>query len=400
MKKLLTLCLIVGILGFSWNPVNAEQPKDIVIGIIGDLSGPTSSTAGMAVGKRDYFLYLNDRGGINGHPLDITLIDGAEIIPAAVASYKRIIELNPHIISTWGTGGTKAVRKYVSHRDKVPNCSIGSSGSLVRPKEFPYDFIFGPTYEDQVKLAMLMAKKEGAKKVAYMGPTLDYGMGTMDNILKEGFFKKNNLELVIKIYYSPKPTDLTPELLRLKKLRPDFVFVQDTSEGVIAAIRSAKKVDFDVSKFFIFFFSVHKGVISACGEDANGVRGFQLTPPPEKFKGTPVGKEMGDFLKKHRRRGVDTWYGRGWLAGKCMAEGVKQALNKANNKVPNDIFAFRKTIRDELEGLRDFDIGAGPDFPRINYADHKGFVAARVMKIVDKKWVPITKYLSITSRKK
>ena len=109
---------------------------------------------------------------------------------------------------------------------------------------------------------------------------------------------------------------------------------------------------------------------------------------------------MGDFLKKHRRRGVDTWYGRGWLAGKCMAEGVKQALNKANNKVPNDIFAFRKTIRDELEGLRDFDIGAGPDFPRINYADHKGFVAARVMKIVDKKWVPITKYLSITSRKK
>ena len=82
-----------------------------------------------------------------------------------------------------------------------------------------------------------------------------------------------------------------------------------------------------------------------------------------------------------------------------MAEAVKRALEKANNKIPNDIFAFRKMIRDELEGLKDFDIGASPDFPRINYADHKGFVAARVMKVVDEKWVPFTKYFSIPSKK-
>ena len=316
MKKFeMLFFMLVFILCATLIPASAGQSggqqKNIIIGIIGDLSGPTSSVAGMAVGKRDYFLYLNDQGGIKGHKFDVTLVDEAEIIPIAVASYKRIIELDPHIISTWGTGGTKAVRKYISHRDKVPNCSIGASDSLVRPKEFPYDFIFGPTYEDQVKLAMLMAKKEGAKRVAYMGPTLDYATGTMDNILKEGFFEKNNLELVTKIYYPPKPTDLTPETLRLKRLNPDFVFIQDTSEGITAAIRSAKKSDFDVSKFSIFFFSVHKGVISACGEGANGVRGFQLTPHPEEFKGTPVGKEMNDFLKKHRRRGVDTWYGRG-----------------------------------------------------------------------------------------
>ena len=396
MRKIGMLVSVVAvIICVTFVPASAEQKKDIIIGIIGDLSGPTASTAGMAVGKRDYFLYLNKQGGINGHKLDVSLIDGAEIIPIAVASYKRIIQLDPHIISTWGTGGTKAVRKYVNYRDKVTNCSIGASNSLVRPEEFPYDFIFGPTYEDQVKLAMLMAKKQGAKRVAYMGPTLDYAMGTMDSILKEGFFEKNGLELVAKVYYAPKPTDLTPEILRLKKLNADFVFIQDTSEGVIAAIRSAKKANFDVSKFFVFFFSVDKSVVASCGEDANGLRGFQLTPPPESLKGTLVGKEIDEFLKEHRRRGIDTWYVRGWLSGKCMAEAVKRALDKSDNKIPDDIFTFRKTIRDELEGLNEFDLGVGSDFPRIDYKDHKGYVAARVMKVVNKEWKKDTGYISI-----
>ena len=136
---------------------------------------------------------------------------------------------------------------------------------------------------------------------------------------------------------------------------------------------------------------MHPVVVKVLKKDANGARAFKLIPEISEIKGTPIENEIQEFLNKHRRRNVDKWYLMGWMRGKCMAEAINRSLQKTNNKVPDDLFLFRKMIRDELEGLKDFDLGAGPTFPRINYADHKGFVAALVMKAVDGKWVQATK---------
>ena len=398
MKKL--LFVFVGLLfvcGICLLDVNAEEQKEeIRVGIIGDLSGPTASLSSLAYGRRDYYTFLNEKdGGINGHMVDVTLVDGAEVIPVEVANYKRLITRHrPHTITVWSTSGAKALRKYLNERDRVPGISFSCAEDIVQPKRYPFNFVFGPTYEDQIRIAMLLAKKEGAKKVAMIGPTLGYSKIPRINIVNEKFFEKHGLELIADIDYNPRPQDLTPEMARLKRLGVDFVMVTDTPGGLIPAIRSAAKVGFDVSKLFGFHYSMHESVPRTCKDAANGLRAFSLVGELNEYEGTPVGKEISEFLTKHRRRNVDNMYVTGWLAAKCEAAAIKMALDKNDNKLPETI-KFRKMIRDSLEQLKDFDIGAGPDFPRINYADHKGFVAAKVMKVVDGKWKAETSYVLI-----
>jgi len=393
MKKFLFICLLGTLFIFGPRPIgaNAEEKREIKIGIIGDLSGPTSALAGLAYGRRDYYTFLNEKGGINGYNIEVTLIDGAEILPTEVANYKRLISrYRPHTLAIWSTSANKALRKFVNEKDKVPGIEFSCAGDIVDPKKYPFNFIFGPTFEDQIRIAMQIAKKEGAKRVAMMGPTLGYSRIPRTNIINEKFFKKHNLELIADIDYKPRPQDLTPEMLSLKRLNPDFVMVTDTPGGFIPLIFSSAKADFDVRKLFGYFHSMHKVVPATCKEAANGIRAFNLFGELVDYKGTPVGKELAEFLAKHRRRNVDNFYIHGWLMAKCNEAAIKRALDKNNNKIPDDIFLFRKMIRDSLEQLKDFDIGIGPGFPKINYADHKGFVAARVMKVIDGKWKMIS----------
>ena len=76
-----------------------------------------------------------------------------------------------------------------------------------------------------------------------------------------------------------------------------------------------------------------------------------------------------------------------------MVEAINNALGKTGNKVPNDIKKFRKMVRDELEGLVNFDCGGG--LPLITYANHQGFIAAKIMQVKNGKWTPISEYLQI-----
>jgi len=250
----------------------------------------------------------------------------------------------------------------------------------------PFNFIFGPTYDDETKLGLSKAKKEGAKTIAMIGSNLAWSKLSRQYAIDEKFFQKNGLKLLINIDYKPKPTDLTSELLRLKKLNPDFVWVAATPSGIIPFIKSAKAVGFDLSKCMTDSWSVHKVVTKVYGKQADGLRGLLIIDQPVAYKGTPVGKEMDEFLSKHHRRSVDNMYVLGWLSAKCNATGIRLALNKNNNKVPEDVMAFRKMIRDAIEGINGFDIGAGDNFPRISFSDHKGFVAAKEMKVINGKW--------------
>jgi len=330
MKKIGMCLLIVFIVGFVGVQGNTAELKDVRIGAIGDLSGPVSQLSGLAYGLRDHFLDLNDKGGINGHQIDYTLVDGAEIIPIAVSSYKRLISrVKPHVLFRWGTGGSKAVRKFANEIDKVVGISNSHSGDLVDPVKLPYDFTFGPTYVDQIKMAMKLAKKEGAKTVALMGPTLEYSKSPRDSIIKGKFIEKIGLELVADIDYNYKPTDLTPEMIRLKKLNPDLIYVQDVPAGFIPAIRSAAKVGLDASKLFSLHYSMHDVIPSTLKKDSNGVRAFKLIPELKEIKGTPIANEIEAFLKKHRRRNIDKWYLMGWMRGKCMSEAIRYPMTSS-----------------------------------------------------------------------
>src|SRR6266508_239204 len=240
----LALCLLADAAG-------AQQAKEpIPVGIIGDLSGPTSGLAEMAYSSRDYFNYLNEKkGGVLGHEVDVLLVDGAEVIPVEVSNYKRIMtRQEPVFIFIWSTGGAKALRDPVNKIDKIPSFAESISEELVDPQGLPFSFVIGPTYEDQIRLGLETFKKQGGKRVAIARCNLDWCVSPTDRVIKEGTIAKLGMELVETVTWPARPTDLTSEVLRLKQANPDFIWLMDSVEGTVPFLRDAVKAGISPSK--------------------------------------------------------------------------------------------------------------------------------------------------------
>lgn len=386
-----TLALMLVILAVAAT-VPAQQAKvPIPIGIIGDLSGPTSALSEMAYASRDYFNYVNEKkGGILGHELDVLLVDGAEVIPIEVSNYKRILTRHtPVFLFIWSTGGAKALRDPVNKVDRIPMIAESISEELVEPKTLPFSFVIGPTYEDQIRLALESFKKQGGKRVAIARVNLDWGVSPTDRVIKEGTIQKLGMELVETVTWPARPTDLTSEVLRLKQANPDFIWFMDSVEGVIPFLRAAAKSGLDPAKVVGIHWTRHPAIEAQLGKTADGYRTLEIFPDVETLVkgGHPVGKEIDEYQAAHKgRRGqLRTWYYvRGWVKGKLVAEAIERAIKKSGGAPPRDLAAFRKAVRDEFEGLSKFDVGAA--LPPINYKDHKGFVAARLVAVKDGKF--------------
>ena len=78
MKQWLVLTLSMLLLFSVAGCQSASKTKTISIGLLADLTGPTSALSGIAYAGRDYFVYYNEKyGGINGVPLTSELINTA-----------------------------------------------------------------------------------------------------------------------------------------------------------------------------------------------------------------------------------------------------------------------------------------------------------------------------------
>ncbi|MCP6133867.1 hypothetical protein NL393_32320, partial [Klebsiella pneumoniae] len=66
--------------------------------------------------------------------------------------------------------------------------------------------------------------------------------------------------------------------------------------------------------------------------------------------------EIKEFQKKYKISTEDQYYVKGWVTGMLIEEAAKRVLSKTNNQLP-ETEKFRSMMRDELEGISNFDVG-------------------------------------------
>ena len=121
-KKLtaLTILMILALILFSGND-HAWATDEIPVGVFGTLTGKDSDVNGMSYGTRDYFEYINGKfGGIMGHRIKCTLLDGHNITPIEVKHFRTLAGKEKAVmINGWGTGGTIALRELINETVKL-----------------------------------------------------------------------------------------------------------------------------------------------------------------------------------------------------------------------------------------------------------------------------------------
>lgn len=371
-KSYLVLTIVfLGILAVSVSGAMAKGP--IVIGNVCDMTGSTS-TVGVptGAGQQHFFEYLNEKGGIYGYKIKSVMLDGKETITSETRQFNRLVTKEKAVaIIGWSTPGSRALMPAAT-RAGIAYLGRTCSRAAVNPEKYPFSFIPTPTYLDQHKIALDYAKSQGGKTVVIVHDDIEAWKTTARIIIESGYIEKIGLKLLATVVEPIKATDVTVQMLRIKKLNPDFIITPNTAGPMIPTLRDAAKVGVDVNKIIGgTVWGVHTVIAKKLGQVAKGYKCVQVYPL---WGGdNDVQKEIDEFGKRHpdktKKFHKSNFYIQGWMLGKAFAVALEKVLKDNGGKAPSDLKVFRKQFRDVYASLKGPIFGKG--LPSVDNGNHK-----------------------------
>ena len=359
------------------------QAGEITVCIWGSLTGPDAMVNGISYAARDYLEYLNQtQGGIAGNKVRALLLDGRYKLDEELKLYRRCVDREQAVfVNGWSTGAAKALRDQINE-DGVPFMTQSGSGELVNAEQLPFMFIPGPTYEQQIIISLRDAARRGGKRVVILHPDNEYGRAPVAIVRQSGEAERLGLSLET-IEFPFDAQDITAQLLRIKALEPDLVFVQGSTPQVLTALRDAAKVGMPASKFAGGANSLGPAIPQQLGAAAEGYRAIVVFS--DFGSEIPAMQQIRQFMVKNEVAKKDVFYMRGWFEGIVMAKAIEAAVVKNGGKVPDDIRTFRKSVRDEMVNLKNIDTGGIT--PPADYSNHQGTTQARLAEVKNGQFV-------------
>jgi branched-chain amino acid transport system substrate-binding protein len=136
----------------------------------------------------------------------------------------------------------------VAERSGIPFLNADSSSPALTQRGFKWFFRTTPHDELFVQNAFEflrdLSKKKGIspKRIAILAENTEFGTGAAK--LQERYAKENGFEIVEKVLYPPKSTQLTSEVQKLKAARPELVMQSSYLGDAILSMKTYKDLGF------------------------------------------------------------------------------------------------------------------------------------------------------------
>ncbi len=219
-----TAITLAGVLAaFSAHAQNAH-----VIGVSAAMTGPAAATYAPVIdAMKAYLEHVNGKGGINGHPVQLVVLDDSAEPSRAAANAKRLLAddkvvllMNSSLSSTYAPMVAEAKRA------NVPLYYAGA----VCPKDTyppadPLQFCstaFGANLDSQAALAFVKANSKEAVRLGFAAMAIPIARAEID--YAEGLSKTLGMTPVEKQISPPPAPDYTPFATKLKEANPNWVY--------------------------------------------------------------------------------------------------------------------------------------------------------------------------------
>jgi len=223
MKTLLTT-ILMAFLAVSINVSPAAAKEDIVFGETALITGVFGFAGGeLHEGIVDYINYRNENGGIRGHKIKHVFEDCGYKVDCSIATFKKLTaEHNPLFYSGDSTGFMKAIAPELKNKKNMLMSGVSYASELTQEDLYPRSFICGPSYSDQMGILINFAAKEkpGAK-IAIVHSDSGFGRDPIESGI--ALIKKAGLELVEVITTKAGNVDVSTDVLKLRRKKPDYV---------------------------------------------------------------------------------------------------------------------------------------------------------------------------------
>ncbi|MFN3410789.1 MAG: ABC transporter substrate-binding protein [Exilispira sp.] len=380
----LTTILIFSMSIFFFMSPDNNDTRTIKIGGIFDMTGETSDI-GLAYshGVIEYINYVNFSGGINGRKVELIYTDYKYQIPLALNFYKKITTIDKVLaIIGWGTGDTLALAPVVN-QDKIPYTSASFDESFSNPAKYPYNFIIGPTYQDQIKILMNHILKVHGKnaKIAIFYHNSAFGKAPLEAA------KIHSREIGLNIFENVamlEDLNIKAKISELEKKKVVAIIVQNLPYPTYTIANACFELKSKI-KLYGLIYSVNQDIIKFKPEAFDQFT--HASPFAFYFNENEYLKSILKFnsnINSMTRR-----FYMGWVNAMVLLEGIKRVKGELTGE----------KIKNSLETITDFSTNGLTDNITFNLHSHKGLSRLKlyIYDSQEKKFIPITGYIKVNN---
>tara|TARA_R110002074_G_scaffold371234_1_gene546297 strand:- start:1028 stop:2236 length:1209 start_codon:yes stop_codon:yes gene_type:complete len=337
-------------------PATAQDKEPIVFGGSIPLSG-VFAFAGVHIhaGLTDYTSWINSEGGINGHPVKYVMEDTGYEVDRSVAAFKKITGSNTvPVYYGDSTGFMKTIASELNSRGTTLMSGASFATALTDNEQYPYQFIPGPNYSQMfgIILEYIATQGKDGKKptVAFVYSDTEFGKDPIDNGKAKA--AEMGIEVVEEIVTKPGSVDVSAEILKLRRVRPDFVvFHGYVLSPINEFMVQMRQMGLD-TQFMGTFWSSDKLIINKMGADADGYMGVM----PYNYYDSDEGGPMLDALRAQAEKSDPdagyrpTGYMQGWFNAMVWTEVIKRTLDAGKE-------LNAENMAESLASIKDWDTG-------------------------------------------
>jgi branched-chain amino acid transport system substrate-binding protein len=365
--------LVAGCGGPGGGTGAGQEGKEIVIGVIADLTGATADVGKpYNEGMLAYVDKINAAGGIRGSKIKALSEDYAYKVPNAEEKYKKYVAEKAVAIQGWGTGDSEALRSKVKD-DELPFMSASYAEALTDPAQSPYNFVVAPTYSDQMRVVLdYIAAQDPAAQVAVFHHDSPFGTAPLAD--GQQWVKDKGYQLGFKAYpMTAGATDQIGLLQQAKAQGAKYVVIQNVSSpaAVVARDIAAQKLDM---KIVCLNWCSDELFVKTAGDAAEGHLMVQPFAPPS--AGKPGHQEVRQYCQG---KGIDLdakglHFVQGWYTMHVMVKGIEQVLTNGKELTgPN--------LRTALETMPAVDTGGVTGPIKFSAESHRGSTASGIYQV-------------------
>jgi branched-chain amino acid transport system substrate-binding protein len=229
--------------GGSTNGTTASHDPYQIGGTWGLTGGLAYVYVPMNEGTAAYFNYINKNGGVNGHPINYTVLDDQASPPVSIANVKQLQTQGVIAIMTSNSSAVTAMLPTAT-AGKTPVVTIASGSNFLVPVQ-PYFFASYTILDGQAKPLVSFAKeqiKTSSPKVAILGG----GSTGIKALVKSLGTEATGKGLTVVANEDPglTATDLSPQVGSIVAKQPDIIFTMIGPNALPAAVKYSRQIGY------------------------------------------------------------------------------------------------------------------------------------------------------------
>ncbi|MFZ5510210.1 MAG: ABC transporter substrate-binding protein [Pseudomonadota bacterium] len=326
----------------------AQAQEEIVLGGSIPMTGVFAfAGVGIHAGIQDYLKILNDAGGIKGRKVRYVFEDTGYKPDVSVAAFKKLTGSNK--ISLYygdSTAFQRTINPELERMGSILMAGASFATEINNPQKYPYQFIAGPDYSEQIGILLRHIAKEKPKaKVALVYSDSEFGRDPVEEFREQS--KKLGLTIAAEIMTPPGSVDVSTEVIKLRRADPDYTIFHGYVLAPIPEFVTQLKKAGSKSQFMGSFWTMDNSTVMKMGEAADGFMGVM---PYRYYYDTSAKAPMLEKIRQMRPEYQSTAYMQGFLTAMLMTEAAKRTLEAGK---PLD----GKNLKAALNSIANFDTG-------------------------------------------